>query len=94
LARIAPLGLGQGRFDPSQFSEAEGAAIAAGVAKAQATLHHYAPGRAGVIQGWTYPKAELGNFGESYGFRALVALSGLAALPPVEAMYMAGRRGA
>lgn len=88
LARIAPLGLGQGRFDPSKFSEDEGAAIAAGVAKAQSTLHHYAPGRAGVIQGWTYPKAELGNFGESYGFRALVALSGLAALPPVEAMYM------
>ena len=88
LSRIVRLGLGQGRFDPALFSEEEAAAIAAGVAKAQSTLHHYAPGKAGVIQGWTYPKAELGNFGQSYGFRALVALSGLAALPPVEAMYM------
>jgi len=88
LERIASLGLGHGHFDPTKFSADEAAAIAAGVAKAQSTLHHYAPGRAGVIGGWTYPKSELGNFGQSYGFRALVALSGLAALPPVEAMYM------
>lgn len=88
LSRIALLGIGDGKFDPARFSADEAAAIEAGVAKARSTLHHYAPGRAGVINGWTYPKAELGNFGESYGFRALVALSGLAALPPVEAMYM------
>ena len=88
LARIAPMGLGEGSFDPARFSDEEAAAIEAGVAKARSTLHHYAPGKAGVINGWTYPKAELGNFGQSYGFRALVALGGLAALPPVEAMYM------
>ncbi len=88
MSRIALLGLGQGQFDPARFTAEEVNAIEAGVARARSTLHHHAPGKAGVIKGWTYPKAELGNFGQSYGYRALVALGGLAALPPAEAMYM------
>jgi len=40
------------------------------------------------IDGWTYPDARLGDFDQDYDLRAAVALGGLAALPPAEAMYM------
>jgi hypothetical protein len=63
LQTIAPLGLD--RWDPARFSNAEVAAIEAGVARARQQSRR-----------------------EAYQFRAAVALSGLAALPPVEAMYM------
>src|SRR5690606_31362268 len=45
-------------------------------------------GGARPIDGWSYPPANLGDFDQGYGFRAAVALGGLAALPPTEAMYM------
>ncbi|MEI7933211.1 MAG: DUF1214 domain-containing protein, partial [Alphaproteobacteria bacterium] len=45
--------------------------------------------RAGqIVQGWVYPKANLGDFGQDYFYRAQVAVAGLAALTPAEAMYM------
>jgi len=47
-----------------------------------------AEGRTAFIQGWTYTRPNLGDFGQDYLYRALVALSGLAALPVVEAMYL------
>ena len=40
------------------------------------------------IDGWTYPKPNLGDFGTDYPYRAAIAMAGLAALPPKEAMYM------
>jgi hypothetical protein len=50
-----------------------------------------------VLNGWTYSAAGIGDFGVDYGLRASVALSGLAALPPAEAIYaqpVADSRGA
>lgn len=86
-ARIAPLGLtGQGGFDPKRFSPAEIAEIEAGVGDAREVLRSIGPGAA--VQGWTYPRANLGFYGQDYGLRAAVALGGLAALPAAEAMYM------
>jgi hypothetical protein len=38
--------------------------------------------------GWSYPLPGLGNFGQNDAYRAAVALEGLAALEPAEAMYM------
>jgi hypothetical protein len=38
--------------------------------------------------GWSYPQPGLGNFGQNDAYRAAVALEGLAALEPAEAMYM------
>jgi hypothetical protein len=38
--------------------------------------------------GWSYPRPGLGNFGQDDVYRAAVALEGLAALEPEEAMYM------
>ena len=40
------------------------------------------------MNGWRYPKADLGDFGQDYLFRARVAVGGLGALPRHEAMYM------
>lgn len=88
LEDIAPLGLdARGRFDPGRFSAAQAAEIEAGIADARAAIFRGA-GRPEVVQGWTYPRANLGQFGQDYVFRANVALVGLAALPIAEAMYM------
>jgi len=86
-ARVAPLGLsGQGAFDAKRFGPAEVAEIEAGVAEARQALRTIRPG--GAVQGWTYPRANLGFYGQDYSLRAAVALGGLAALPAAEAMYM------
>lgn len=85
--RVARLGLGPtSGFDASKFSAADAAKIEAGVARAKAIVVSQ---RAGAIRnGWVYPRASLGNFGQDYAYRAQVAIGGLAALTPVEAMYM------
>lgn len=88
LRAIAPLGLGAGQFDPAAFSPEETAAIEAGLAEARLAVRKGGLGGAQFIDGWSYPRADLGDFGQSYHYRAMVALAGLAALPPVEAMYM------
>ena len=40
------------------------------------------------VQGWSYPNPAVGTFGTDYGLRAGVALAGLGALPPEEAIYL------
>jgi hypothetical protein len=91
LRRIAPLGLSAGKFDPARFTAEEAGAIEAGVADAKVLIRSRRVGGVQWIDGWSYPRAELGDFGQSYAYRALIALAGLAALPPVEAMYMRGQ---
>jgi len=66
---------------------ADGPGVAAGVQRAQ-QIARLALERQQFIQGWSYTRANLGIFGQDYLYRALVALSGLAALPVVEAMYL------
>ncbi len=90
LRKISALGLGKGDFSVERFSAEEAAAIEAGVAEARVAVRR-GGGGANWIDGWFYPRADLGDFGQSYAYRAGVALAGLAALPPVEAMYMRGR---
>jgi hypothetical protein len=51
-------------------------------------VRHGGLGGTSYIDGWSYPEARLGDFGQDYLYRGAVALSGLAALPPAEAMYM------
>lgn len=94
LERIAPLGLiGRGGFDPATFSTSAVAEIDAGVADARRAMLALRAG--GAVQGWTYPRSTLGFYNQDYTFRAAVALAGLAALPPAEAMYLnpVGDRG-
>ena len=87
LRRMAPLGLEA--FDPERFTTAEAEAIAEGLEQGR----RFGRGAGGLtgssfIDGWSYPDARLGNFGQNYALRAAVAVGGLAALPPEEAMYM------
>lgn len=89
LRRIAPLGLMEG-FDPARFSPADAAEIEAGIAEAKEAACRGGLGGSEFIQGWSYPGPRLGDFDQDYEFRASVALSGLAALPPAEATYMRG----
>jgi hypothetical protein len=67
--------------------KADGPGVAAGVQRAQ-QIARLALERQQFIQGWSYTRPNLGIFGQDYLYRALVALSGLAALPVVEAMYL------
>ncbi len=90
LEEIAPLGLGAG-FDATRFTEAEAAEIEAGLAEARVAVRRGGLTGDTFIDGWSYPSATLGDFGQNYHYRAAVALGGLAALPPVEALYMRGR---
>lgn len=87
LRRMAGLGLHpRGAFDPSRLDAAAVGEIEAGLAEAMpAALRASAPN---VVQGWTYPKSDIGAFGQDYDFRATVAVGGLAALTPHEAMYL------
>lgn len=86
---MAPLELEA--FDPDRFSAAEVAAIEAGLAQARADARRSGLRGPGFIDGWTYPYARLGDFAQEYAYRASVAIGGLAALPPEEAMYMRAR---
>ena len=40
------------------------------------------------MDGWSYPRPDLGNYGDDFVFRAAVATAGLGALDPAEAMYV------
>lgn len=79
--------LGSGAFDP--------AAAADGVDEAR-LITMFAKGRQTFVNGWSYPSPSLGDYGQDYLYRAIVALQGLGALPVAEAMYMkaAGDDGA
>jgi hypothetical protein len=86
---FAPLRLRPGRkFDLRSFSEPERRAIQAGIEQGRGEIRA-AAGRYGkTVDGWTYGERHLGNFGDDYLYRASIALTGLAALEPAEAMYV------
>jgi hypothetical protein len=71
------------------------AAAADGVDEAK-MITVFAKGRQVFTNGWSYPRPNLGDYGQDYIYRAIVALQGLGALPVAEAMYMkaAGDDGA
>jgi hypothetical protein len=46
------------------------------------------------VSGWRYPAAHTGDFGDDDMYRAQIALSGLGALPPAEAMYLSASHDA
>ncbi len=85
---FAPLRLRPGHaFDASAFGDAERTAILEGIAAARTQIRA-AGGRYGkTVNGWSYPERHLGNFGDDHLYRALIALTGLAALETAEATY-------
>ena len=74
-------------FDPTGYSPEDAAAIATGAAQALNLVQSHG-GPPNYIQGWTYPRNNLGQFGDDFIFRAVVAVTGLGALPQSEAMYL------
>lgn len=46
------------------------------------------------VQGWRQPPPPTGDFGREHALRAAVALGGLAALPPIEAVYLSRQQDA
>ena len=89
LEELAPLRLRPGRkFDLRAFDETGQRALRAGIEQGHAEIRGSA-GRFGTtIDGWTYGGRDLGNFGTDYLYRAVVALGGLGALQPAEAVYV------
>jgi hypothetical protein len=84
----AALGLGlDGGFDPGRFSAGDAAEIDAGLAEAL-QLAKAGDGSGMPLGGWVFPRANLGQFGQDYLYRAQIALSGLAALSVDEALYV------
>jgi hypothetical protein len=85
---VAALGVRPaGGFDPGRFSPAQGQDIAAGLADGLETAK--ATAQSGERRGdWSFPRQDLGNFGQDYLYRAQVALSGLAAMTLEEAAYL------
>jgi hypothetical protein len=66
--RIVPLQLGmQGGFEQARFADADLAAIGAGVEEARRLL---APARADGENGWLWPKADVGDYGQDFLYRA------------------------
>jgi hypothetical protein len=89
LKRIAAIGVAPGK--PFQIENAQQAeALLRGVQDARARLKHdvRALRQAERPGDWCRPPRDIGDFETNYWLRAVVALAGLAALPPAEAMYL------
>jgi hypothetical protein len=77
-------------FEPREAARpisAQDKAMVEGADQAQ-MIAQFAKGRQVFTNGWAYPRANLGDYGQDYIYRAIVALMGLGALPVAEAMYM------
>jgi hypothetical protein len=88
LARLAHLGLVPGTpFDGDRLTDDTVAEIEAGVAEARATLLATLPLMGRRVSGWLLNVETMGNYGNDYLKRAVVALVGLGANPPEDAVY-------
>ncbi len=84
LKRWSAFGIGAPSATPEQA-----AALTAALPELNASLRTAGP-KPTLVRGWFYPSAAVGTFGSDYALRAAVALSGLAALPASEALYLNG----
>jgi hypothetical protein len=88
LARIARLGIVPGeRFDPSGLDAGVLGEIEAGVTAARATIARNTAGFGTQVNGWSISTETIGVYGNAYLKRATVALGGLGANPPEDAVY-------
>ena len=89
LNRYATVGLRAGVTDAwAQLPPAVQQAWATRIGPALASLRNGLLGSGRRVQGWRLPDEAVGDFGSQHTLRAAVALGGLAALPPVEAVYL------
>lgn len=89
LEQLGPLRLRAGRkFDLRAFNATEQRAILDGIEQGHAEIRGGGRRFGKTVDGWTYGERDLGNFGTNYLYRAVVALGGLGALEPAEAVYV------
>lgn len=88
LARCAPVGLRPGEPDAwASLDATVREAWEARIGSAQAAVRKSLGVLREVVDGWIVRAPEIGNFGTNYALRAAIALGGLAALEPAEAVY-------
>ena len=88
VARFAQIGIVPGQdFDMSKLDSVTAKAIEKSVQTTLAKLQEAAKKTGRPVNGWRIPPMNLANFGTAYGERAVVALVGLGANLPQDAMY-------
>ena len=88
LAQLARIGIVPGKdFDMSQLDPATAKGLEKSVETAFAALQAAAKNAGKPVNGWQIPPLNLANFGTAYGERAVVALIGLGANLPADAIY-------
>lgn len=84
LAALRRVGLGP---DAGPLSWWQNLAWRVGFPVARYALVKGTEGRLNIVEGWSYTRPGIGDYGVDYPYRAAVALRGLLALPEVEAIY-------
>ena len=88
LARIANLGIVPGKpFDPDRFNDAERDELQAGADVAQKAIAGNIAHLGVPTNGWITATETIGVYGNAYLKRATIALGGLGANPPEDAVY-------
>ncbi len=88
LGKLKTIGVVPGeKFDPAKLDPAVAKGLQKSVAVALEKLQAASKETGAPVNGWRVPSMVLGNFGTDYGARALVALVGLGANLPQDAMY-------
>ncbi|MGZ9030117.1 MAG: DUF1254 domain-containing protein [Burkholderiaceae bacterium] len=88
LGKLAQIGVVPGeKFDPSKLDPAVAKGLQNAFAVAMEKLDAASKQTGAPINGWRVPAMVLGNFGTEYGVRAVVALVGLGANLPADAVY-------
>ena len=87
MERIRRIGIEPGRYDPSRLSAAARAAIDAAPAESLKQIERAIPGIARAVNGWQMNTDTMGVYGNSYLKRAIVAMTGLGANQPQDAVY-------
>jgi hypothetical protein len=88
LEKLAAIGIVPGEpFDPSKLDPAVAKGLEQSVTAALEKLNAASKETGAPVNGWRVPPMILGNFGAEYGARAVVALIGLGANVPADAVY-------
>ncbi len=88
LAKLAKIGVVPGeKFEPSKLDPAIAKGLEKSVAVALEKLQAASKEAGAPVNGWRIPPMVLGNYGTDYGARAVVALIGLGANLPADAVY-------
>ena len=88
LSRLARIGVVPGEpFDPAKLDPTVAKGLENSVSLALEKLHAAAKQTGTSVNGWHIPPKEVGDFGTDYDLRAVVALIGLGANIPADAIY-------